>query len=245
MDSFGVLIFQSFATDSADKCRVYDDLPFAVPRPLVQAEGGLRAVGPSALAATERLHCAKNDLRERPMYALVYDSIHLHTHCQKGAKVSGFEDMCGLHYPNERLTVMGLIKTGLLLITITSIAKFFSISYWNPPQVEESHDIMCTCEPPVAACLGIMSQNWDKILIVAAIGIAMCMVIACALMAVCRKSPPVVATQVDTNSIRVLLVNASGHCDAFLADVANVHEIQKVKALLKTSLDCLNKAKTD
>lgn len=80
------------------------------------------------------------------MYALVYDSIHLHTRCQKGAKVSGFEDMCGLHYPNERLTVMGLIKTGLLLITIASISKFFSISYWNPPQPEVSHDIMsATC----------------------------------------------------------------------------------------------------
>lgn len=59
MDSFSVFILQSLATDATDEGGVHHDLPFALPGPLVQMKGGLRAIRPPALAATEGLHCEK------------------------------------------------------------------------------------------------------------------------------------------------------------------------------------------
>jgi len=74
MNSFGVPIFQSLATDFADKGAMDHDLPLAIPRLPVQEERGLRAIGAPALTAAERLHCEKK---------VIYDSDQFHSSIAK------------------------------------------------------------------------------------------------------------------------------------------------------------------
>lgn len=69
------------------------------------------------------------------------------------------------------------------------------------------------------------------------------MLIAWALTTVCCKSSP--PKQVDTNAIRVILTTVSQKCDSLLADGANAHEIQNIKTLMNTGLECLAKVKVD
>jgi hypothetical protein len=141
---------------------------------------------------------------------------------------------------------MGFTRVVILLFTTSLLAKIYEYLNGSSPQPELSHVIMST--PSIAACLDIMSQNWDKLAIITMISIGLGMLIAWALFIVCRK--PVVQRDAnvngrDTSAIQVMLTNANQLCDNVLANGADVHAIGNIKTLLKTSLDYLTKAKVE
>jgi len=143
---------------------------------------------------------------------------------------------------------MGLIRISLLLVTTVSIAKLFSSSYWNPPQPEMSHDtitpnpwIVCLTTHYVEfglAAFALLVLTLVLVAIVVYLGSKCC----------CSKtSTPSPSRQVDTDHVRLTLMNASEACDKFLTGDGKVDEakIQQVKKWLNASIDYLTKAKVE
>lgn len=143
---------------------------------------------------------------------------------------------------------MGFTRVVILLFTTSVLAKIYEYLNGSSPQPEMSHDtitpnpwIVCLTTHYVEfglAAFALLVLTLVLVAIVVYLGSKCC----------CSKtSTPSPSRQVDTDHVRLTLMNASEACDKFLTGDGKVDEakIQQVKKWLNASIDYLTKTKVE